>query len=147
MTQKNQTFAELAKLRAEMKKLMEEKGKTAIMELFTGVFEKFPQVAAIQWQQWIPGFNDGDPCTFSVGETKIQFVDAEGDETDFLDSYEMDDEEIENKDDLLDALGKIDQLFQDNEDVLEGIFGSNAEITIKRGATEAEVDDSYDCGY
>lgn len=41
---------------------------------------KYPLVEAIQWTQYTPGFNDGDPCLFGVNdlhfklrdETKIQ---------------------------------------------------------------------------
>lgn len=146
-TSGSETFAELARLRTEMKNLMVEKGKPAIVELFKELFEKHPNVRAARWTQYIPGFNDGDPCEFSVGEVSVQLeapsaedVEEDFDEDSFVDTYEIDDSS------LTDDMDEISGVLSGNEDVLQTVFGNNAKVTITRDG-EVEVDGDYDCGY
>lgn len=53
---------------ASTRAAVQEHSKTAVEEHFKRFFEKYPQVAGIRWTQYTPYFNDGDPCSFGVGE-------------------------------------------------------------------------------
>lgn len=56
-------------------------------------------VEAVSWYQYIPYFNDGDPCEFSVGEMAVKMAGQEtssddvsywcGEETGFVSLYDM----------------------------------------------------------
>lgn len=52
-------------------------------QFFRDLFKEFPDIQFIAWQQWIPSFNDGDPCEFTVGwpiiSTKIPLEEYEKD--------------------------------------------------------------------
>ena len=34
----------------------------------------------VKWTQYIPGFNDGDPCVFSLGEVLVRYNDIPGED-------------------------------------------------------------------
>jgi DNA repair exonuclease SbcCD ATPase subunit len=53
---------EIEEARAKMKK----EGKVAINEAIQSLLENVPGLHAIEWTQYTPYFNDGDPCYFSV---------------------------------------------------------------------------------
>lgn len=74
--------------------------------LFKEFFEQNPNVYALQWAQYTPYFNDGDPCTFSVGDVAMalrpltedsdiwngypaDYEESEGNEKTWFDSYEL----------------------------------------------------------
>lgn len=63
MSYLNQVKSELEQLQTEMK----EKASTAL----SNIFEHYPEVTAISWHQYIPYFNDGDACTFRIGEVYV----------------------------------------------------------------------------
>lgn len=69
------TFAELIASQTEAlnaaRALMQVAGETALKELFAGIFKEFPEVLAIGWCQYTPGFNDGDPCLFSLNDVMV----------------------------------------------------------------------------
>ena len=58
----------------EIKTLVEANRKS-LQELFKKglqeVFDEFPDIEFISWTQYTPYFNDGDECTFRVGEAYI----------------------------------------------------------------------------
>lgn len=42
----------------------------ALVDYFRPFFEAHPEVGAVEWGQWAPYFNDGDPCVFGIhGDT------------------------------------------------------------------------------
>lgn len=51
----------------EAMNLMKIEGEKALGEAFKEFFEKVPMVKAVQWTQYTPYFNDGDPCVFWCG--------------------------------------------------------------------------------
>lgn len=61
----------IEELVAEYNKMKEEFQKKA-QEAFKEVFKQFwtdhPTIEYVVWNQYTPYFNDGEPCTFSVGE-------------------------------------------------------------------------------
>lgn len=59
---------EYNKKRAELEVLFYNKKDSALQEVYQEFFEQCPEVDKIQWCQYTPYFNDGDPCTFNVGD-------------------------------------------------------------------------------
>ena len=60
-------------------------------------FKSFPQIQTVYWHQFIPTFNDGDPCLFSVNEihySPLEYTDIDGpygnQEKDEVTGYESD---------------------------------------------------------
>lgn len=118
------------------------------------------QVEAVRWHQYIPSFNDGDPCTFTLGEVYVKLVDGDEEageyEDGFIDGYNMYDGHWDESrrnyirtpqpgfevlypalDKLGDAMGHFELFLQTN-------FGDNAEITATKTGFEVGY---YDCGY
>jgi hypothetical protein len=62
------TMAQIKAMKAEYQKKIETEGKAALKEEFTAFFRDNPKITAVRWRQYTPYFNDGDPCTFGVGE-------------------------------------------------------------------------------
>lgn len=54
-------------------------------------------VAAVRWRQWVPSFNDGDPCEFTLGEFYLKptkpVTPPDGDPEDDADEDIYDDDE------------------------------------------------------
>ena len=152
----------IQKKRQELKKEISQVGKDAIKELVTSLFEENPKLQAFKWVQGTPGFNDGDPCTFSVhGIYDVRAVKAEKtvpDEKEERDSSddEEDDEDEDDEDDeswgdlsdlpkkTQDALAKLDKIFEDSEDVLLDTFGDGSEIICDRDDKQVfQVEEYY----
>jgi hypothetical protein len=57
---------------SELKKLMQEQGQEALKEAFKEFFAAHPEAEAVVWTQYTPYFNDGDACTFSVGDMELK---------------------------------------------------------------------------
>lgn len=142
---------------ADLKRHKEEfqqKAEAAIVDYLKGFFERLPQVHSIQWKQYTPYFNDGDPCTFRLGNVNALLIAnpdtaKEPDEED-EDYDEDEDEDYENRSDTLSSwsdkypqvaaeLKKIDELFGEIEDQIEQIFGEHVKVTVFRdGNTQIE---------
>ena len=106
-----------------------------------GAFEHFlnahPEVEAVRFRQWTPGFNDGDPCLNTLGECEVKMNDEGGDYGDGWYSYPAGDL-------LRQDMANLDAVLSAVEDQLEAVFGTNHEITVYRDRVETEY---YDCGY
>jgi hypothetical protein len=82
-----------------------------------------PGVEAIRWQQWIPGFNDGDACEFTVGELQVKFSETLAKEykneevKSKSEDDENEDEENENGDGFVDMYD-LEAFIKKNMDVL-----------------------------
>jgi hypothetical protein len=61
-------------LRDEIRKTLDE-----VLKLF---FDANPHVASVSWRQYTPYFNDGDACTFSVGDPILTLRDASSADSD-----------------------------------------------------------------
>lgn len=133
-----------------IKKEYTEQTKKAFTSLTAKFFETYPEVKTIYWGQYIPGFNDGDPCEFTL--TDINFTSAEYEEVDG--PYFGDETENDEYFNFERSKGGSEQLTKDMdsfreflysiEDHLESAFDSNAFVRLHRGGTEVE---EYDCGY
>lgn len=168
MTKLEKLIEKKNKLQAELKK----QGKAALEEFFGDLFKNTEGLTAVSWCQYIPGFNDGDPCTFHVMDPDFRFcgtrlTKAQAEELpdhpadDLYDRSEAEDPTSEDEhgglwvssyslkgkpnEAQLRAAGKaLDSI----EDLLEDTFGSNARIVVlpaKDGVAFIECD--YDCGH
>lgn len=141
----------------KLDKQLRDGGANIIGSAFQAVLKECPGIG-VNWNQYVPGFNDGDPCTFTVGEFNVCLLeDISDNRPDECGLCEGDDGNIvksdyPNKDILIDpsliTCEQYNQLLSiwnklDNY-ILEIVFDSNAEITITRD--DVTVDD-YDCGH
>jgi hypothetical protein len=85
---------------------VEQWSRTRFLELLDAVLTA-SDVAAVRWRQWVPSFNDGDPCEFTMGEFYLkpgEPADATPDPKDDADEdlYDDDDEDGEYGDGFVD---------------------------------------------
>ncbi len=158
------TLDDLFALRDEYQKQVQQKGEELLKKEFKGFFEATPEIESVRWAQYVPGFNDGDPCTFTMGEltyrtvkeAKIQNEELEPDADDDIE-YEYDEgynscwwyQDDDGKKSGLtketkDKLKKFAKLIDDSDSILELIFGENVQITASKDKIESS---DYDCGY
>jgi hypothetical protein len=53
-------------------KSLEQDFSDALASTTKAIFNKFPEIACIYWKQYTPSFNDGNPCTLTVGD--VHFI-------------------------------------------------------------------------
>jgi hypothetical protein len=158
MNTMQQNFDTLIQEHRALKQRFQTDAQTLFKKITQEFFVSNPGVTAFVWTQYLPSFNDGDPCTFTVGE--IVFTNAPAQELANVSSYG----EYEGEDDNVQVFGswylknhpiagvnleqvELIESFVNNSDmesVLEEMFGCNVRIT----ATAAGFDvEDYDCGY
>jgi hypothetical protein len=160
-------LSKIDQIRADLK-TAEESATKDIMNLLKDLMRSNPMLAAVRWEQWIPGFNDGDSCEFTIGDLKVKFSD------DLVNKENSKDEEDDNSnEEFLDTDYQVEEFFKRQinilnhkemtqlkksvnianevfakltymEDQLESMFGSNMQITVTAEGVETE---DYDCGY
>lgn len=54
----------------EAKNKLIEDGKVLFHEALSDVFEKHPKLNSFGWKQYTPYWNDGEPCTFGLGQVE-----------------------------------------------------------------------------
>jgi len=64
------------KLKEEYQQKMRNEGEDVVKSMLKEFFENNPLIEGVRWHQYTPGFNDGDPCTFSVTEPAFRFSDV-----------------------------------------------------------------------
>lgn len=123
-----------------LKKEYQDKSKEAFKKVLKEYFAD-SETQAIVWGQYVPGFNDGDPCEFSL--TDVYFVVKNFDPEDLQDPYDYDESSIEDihKDDNANS---IYDFLNANEDMLEEMFGVNVAVYV---TPEAIIVNEYCCGY
>jgi hypothetical protein len=140
-------FEQIAKMKKDYEAAVKAVGKQGIQDLLTPLFEKFPQVRAVQWRQYTPYFNDGDPCTFRCGasDCNIAFFDEEeeeeddyGDESDFQSSYGSKNYENPERQAIFDAFGEALSI---DDDIMLAVFGDHKKVTASREGFDV---DDYD---
>jgi hypothetical protein len=103
------------------------------------------QVAAFGWRQYTPYFNDGEPCEFGAHGFWVRLVSQP--------ESEDDDEDLElwGRDDLAEGtpLGDKTHAMEDAidrgafNDVLLGLFGDHAKITVTRTGISVDYYDHH----
>ncbi len=94
--------------------------KVEFPNLFTHIFEKYPNLEAFQWNQYTPYFADGDECIFSVNE--CYYIKCTEDE-ELVQVYEKD-----GYRDIAEDINKI--LFKIDDDSMRTMFGDHVEIEL-----------------
>lgn len=115
------------------------------------VFSASP-FAMVAWQQYTPGFNDGDPCTFRVRDV----LTADDEDAEHTGTIGEEDEGweistyVHNKEDpeevaSCNARKIVGEAVDGFRDFLEGVFGNDKQILWVRGKGFSIRE--YDCGY
>lgn len=126
-------FQELMDLKKAYEAKVAAIGKDAVVAAFVPVFDAHPEANAVRWRQYTPYFNDGNACTFGVGETGVRFGDDEesGDYEDgFVSSWDL--SEDADKKAVFEAMPDIP------DDVLLAVFGDHVVVTVTRDGCEVE---------
>ena len=85
------------------------------------VFDECPNIAKISWNQYIPTFNDGEPCLFTTSE--IYYLPFNKDnEVENKDYEDEDDEEVSNLESLSYNLLTENKDYQNKVQPLERLF-------------------------
>ena len=93
-----------------------------VVNTLKDIIQSSNYIEAARWQQYTPGFNDGDPCEFSVRELQVKFSDSlieEYGNEEKSKSTKADDEpeDSDNEDGFIDEY-ELDSFVKDNMDVL-----------------------------
>jgi hypothetical protein len=127
-------------LRKEMKLLkskMRKECQLVLKEGFKEFFANHPVVKAVCWEQYTPYFNDGDTCTFGVGEFWLKFDDSDDDEA--YDSFDSkmhpwgDEPEKFSKEERA-AVKQLNKLYKAvvDEDTFYDVFGDHVRVKADR---------------
>lgn len=167
-----ETKKELRAINGELKeahKVLKDNSKKTL-KLLEKLIKGTPEIEAVRWKQYTPGFNDGEPCEFSVMDLEIKFnpdffpVDEEkrykdnGEEeetSDFVSTEEIDSfferqvdvlnfKDVQRAEQTAELLCKIHGTLVNATGMLEETFGTNVEITLTKDGIEK---DDYDCGF
>jgi hypothetical protein len=156
--------AELKSLAEELKSVLKRQQEVAqrlLEDGFQEVFNEFPDVYAITWNQYTPFFNDGDECVFRIGGYNIlseeAFRDEDHDRYDemyafsgpwrdenYVDHYATNRERYGDTDftdevRFAPAADMITSLLKDVPDtVFKQVYGDHTEVTITREGTNTE---------
>lgn len=59
-------FQQFNELKDKYKQEIKENGLKLVQDAFNQFFEEHPNIKTVQWRQYTPYFNDGEPCEFGV---------------------------------------------------------------------------------
>ena len=136
---------------------------TGLKDVFKEVSET-SDIEGIAWTQYVPSFNDGDPCTFTLGEVYLTFEPLTEAMANWGGHYLEEDEEEYGKwesygfFDYSGGYGKenrkiipgkevaveIQDFINGNPDLMEKLFGSYSCILVTPEEIKVE---EYDCGH
>jgi hypothetical protein len=71
----------------QLQKELNEKSRKILEESLTNFLKEVPEIYMISWCQYIPGFNDGDACSFTLTEISF-FTDIDKNNYKDEDSYD-----------------------------------------------------------
>lgn len=137
-------WKEFEKLKDKYKNEAEEKSLNLVKKAFKKLFDDHPEIKTVQWYQYIPSYNDGDPCEFTTGEFLYSTTEYETpDDCPNRIEYEKDDDDkvvvggaydfghktgpYSNSTSVVDFEDQID-----DEELLRPAFGLNVMVTFTR---------------
>ena len=140
-----------AKQLSELQKQMSTLFQTSLKEICQEIFQAYPELVAMQWNQYTPYFNDGDTCEFSVNDITILISKCGDGSCDKIEEgtqlYEYDDtslyeiEEYLGRDSKFQSVVKFQKILCKNSDTLQDIFGDHCMVTITReGVTTVDYE-------
>ena len=168
----NELLEEINKGVAEINEIREElmnKLRPKFQDIFTSVFDNYPMVEKLQWQQYTPYFNDGEECIFRVNDLCVILDEDLMDDDWYYESafplydsmirrYGTDEESEWDKErwsNLIKAFGSYEKVIEFNEffagvsssfegipdDMMKQLFGDHAQVTVTKDAITV---DEYD---
>jgi hypothetical protein len=119
----------------DMKKELSLKFEGELSEIFSKVFEEYPNIRMIKWTQYTPYVNDGDPCEFSVDGMEVYDEECKDDDGEGV-SVNWGDGAKKYPE-----IAKINNLFSISTEILLMAFGDHCQITVdKNGVTVDEYE-------
>lgn len=134
----------LAKEREEYQRKIREAGAKALEEAASEVFAAHKEINRIEWTQYTPYFNDGEPCEFGVYE--VYFLGNAGEDEEVSWAEEREDNiEVstgwgDNRKVLLKKADKFTTLIESNVDLMETLGEGKVVITRGGGLKVEEYD-------
>lgn len=140
----------------EEKERLSNQAAELIKSYFNQLFQDQHDLVAIKWNQYIPSFNDGEPCTFSLGDVYICDTQPSDDYPDDYDNeyyFKFNDkyysvgtiyEDKYYKKTEYKWFADLEEFLKDMKPEVEKLFGSNATVIVFRDSIEIE---EFDCGY
>lgn len=86
------TFEKLAKKQRELTEQIRKDGKEALAEYLKEAFDADANLLAVGWVAYTPGFNDGEPCTYTLGDLNFRYKGFTPSYSEFGDDDEYDEE-------------------------------------------------------
>ena len=149
-------FEEILKLKAEYDKMAQEFGAKEIGDHIAWLLNRLDsRIKGVTWKQYVPYFNDGESCTFSVHESLI-LLDHGVAHSEALEENEDADEDPDGWDrvdpwyfekypDLHADMQKLVDAVNDiPSDIKEAAFGEHAEIRITRKGVDYDAYTDHD---
>lgn len=156
------------KIRSDLQKA-EKTASKDIMEILKKMMNDNPLIAGVMWQQYTPGFNDGEPCVFTTNGPFIKFdekVSGAGDKNaDYEDesndgymdaNYDIDNDFYDKKADIFNFkeikalkaavkdVCKVYNYLEAMDSCLQDMFGDGVQVFVTKDGVETE---DYDCGF
>jgi len=113
----HKVFQDLLDMQKAYRKKLRDEGEAAMKEAFKEVFDKHPSIDSIEWRQYTPYFNDGDPCYFRMSEYEVEWL-------------EDDDNEAIKNDNQNEAIDDINAIFDAGDDIFESVLGDHIRVTV-----------------
>jgi hypothetical protein len=153
-------FSELVSLKIQLDKKIRDEGSRVIVEHARTLFENYPELSAIRWEQYTDYFNDGDQVSFSVHElewqrtgTKHEFnylpheakIPLSAEDKKYYETYHLDLITIDNWWLLARDLHSFCDDIQYQQDLMLAIFGDHKTITLYRdGKIKIDKNEDHD---
>jgi len=146
----NPTIEDVVQMQKDLDAKLAQFGQDAILPRAQAVLANFPEAEAVTWDQYTPYFNDGDACTFSVGDFwaikagGLKEIEEEGLYPEEL-SIDIDGSHglsYQECKPLYEAHAKkFAPLAEIPESILEKVFGDHVRVTLKRDETKFTVEE------
>jgi hypothetical protein len=127
-----------------LRKSFVEELRPKFKEFFLPFLAKWDQVKFLRWTQYTPYYNDGDPCVFQVhdlyGYTDQDDPDAfDGTVYDWSSPRYLKPQFGDKAEEVLKDFGALTKEFSGvPEDVMQGLFGDHARVTVTREGLDVE---------
>lgn len=145
MTTTENIISELAQYQVQVKALKEEtqeKMKALLAEMLQKFFTVCPEIQTITWYQYVPSFNDGDPCEFTMGSVEFSYelYGSDNDEGWDGDSFSVSGHiNHKNLDPVVySACVAVSDTIRNMDDTLQAMLGDNLSIYVTRGGIQTE---------
>lgn len=136
---KNPKVVELLEAKKQYDKMIKGLGSEIASEILKPYFET-TGATALRFHGYTPGFNDGDACTFTLGEVSAQ-LEEDGD---FHDGWSVSYDKLPNGKKIEAELDKATAEIHELEDVMERLYNGYEFTIYANGKTTTE---DYDCGF